>query len=216
VALGAAMLAASHNCGAGCSHPKFADLGIRKPRPARRRPARPNPGATTAQLERRYPELVTIMCERTARYGGGHDANVYAWESQIWADVGLDDSPLLSPTQAQDLAAGFWAKYAPRFEPYFSGVPEVRVLGEAEAVGGARAQALHHRILIDQRCCRAAWLIHEALHLMLPAEQHGGTWASAMVTAWSQEFGINVAHALALAAQHGVTVGRHLARNCHL
>ena len=59
-------------------------------------PDRPDPNATTAALERRHPELVNIMVERSARYGDGRDANVYAWESHIWADAGLDDSPLLS------------------------------------------------------------------------------------------------------------------------
>lgn len=169
-------------------------------------PDRPDPNATTAALERRHPELVNIMVERSARYGDGRDANVYAWESHIWADAGLDDSPLLSPTQAQDFAARLWSRYAPRFGPYFSGVPEIRVLGEAEAVGGARAQALHHRVLVDQCHCSRPWLLHELLHLCVPSEQHGPTWASAMVTAWADEFGIDREHAMRSAREMGLRV----------
>lgn len=100
-----------------------------------------------------------------------------------------------------------WLRYSSNFAPFFVGVPEVRVLSEAEAVGGARAQALHHRILIDARYCRRPWIIHEVAHLCVPGEQHGPIWASAMVEAWQDEFGIDAAHAFALAAQHGVTVG---------
>lgn len=72
-------------------------------------------------LERHYPDLVRIMCERTARFGTGRDSNVYSWESQLWADAGLDQAPLLGATEAQGYAETLWLKYAPRFEPYFSG-----------------------------------------------------------------------------------------------
>jgi hypothetical protein len=150
--------------------------------------------------------LANVLRERSARYGDGRDAKVYAWEEHVWADAGLNDSPLLSATEAQDYAAYLWTGYAPAYSPYFSGVPEIRVMGDAEAVGGARAQALHHRVLIDQPYLRRTWLAHELMHLLVPAEQHGRTWLAGIILLWESEFNVHRSRTLELALMRGVVV----------
>ncbi len=192
---------------AGCTHGSWALYGGRKPAPPRRRPARPDPSATTAELESRFPELVGIMRERTAQYGGdgSTDTAVYQWESECLGD--LDHSGQLSLEQARDYCGRLWRTYAPSFEPYFTASPTICVMSGADVVGGARAQALHHRVLIDEKYLRRTWLAHEVMHLLHVREQDGPGWCAGMIRLWSNEFGVDRDRALGLAGQHGVAVG---------
>jgi hypothetical protein len=62
-------------------------------------------------------------------------------------------------------------------------------------------------VLIDECHCKPAWLAHELMDLLHVHEQHGPAWCTTMIHLWSDEFGVDRFHALALAQQHDVTVG---------
>jgi len=145
-----------HVCSARRDHPGWQDY-MRKARPPPR-PLRPDPTAARAELEARYPSLVRLLWQRTAKYGDGRDASVDEWER---ACLGVHDhAPVLTVAKATDYAARLWSKYSRRYSPYFSAVPQIVILADTESCGGARAQALHHRVLIDKRHCRPSWLAH--------------------------------------------------------
>lgn len=176
---------------------------MRKARPPPR-PLRPDPTAARAELEARYPSLVRLLWQRTAKYGDGRDASVDEWER---ACLGVHDhAPVLTVAKATDYAARLWSKYSRRYSPYFSAVPQIVILADTESCGGARAQALHHRVLIDKRHCRPSWLAHELMHLCHVDEQHGPKWRRAMVGLWEAEFSISPERSTAEAVRLGLDV----------
>jgi len=170
--------------------------------------SRPDPQAAVWQLERRYPDLIDTLRDRTRQFGDGrqpYDQSVYAWECACWPPE-LERASPFGPVQAQRYVDRLWKKYAASLRPYFHASPVVHVLADAGGAGAARANTLRHSISIEQSVCRPAWLAHELMHLFHVHEQHGPGWAAGMVELWEREFDIPRARSLELAARHGVEV----------
>ena len=61
------------------------------------RPERPPAGASTAELECMYPDLVVMLAQRTSLWGDGVDHRAYSWEEDC-----LDQGPLISESEARE------------------------------------------------------------------------------------------------------------------
>jgi hypothetical protein len=191
-------------CRACDSRHAWALDGVRRPS---LKPSRPPAGATQAQLERLYPHMIEAQRKRIAIHDDGYgiaDQAVLEWKSQLCADAGIDDTPLLSQTEAQDIVERVWRTHGSRFQSqlWFTAVPRVRVRPMND-LHVARSWALRHAIYFDQRwpvrvgsrtksancCCRV---------------KCAGAVARCLVQLVTEEFGVDCEHALALAAQHGI------------
>jgi hypothetical protein len=190
-----------HRCGAACSHPQWAGYGSKARPPL---PLRPDPTAPLARLERRYPLLVKRLAERTAR-SDPQRTLVYSWEEIMWHGAGVANDPVLDSAGANAYCARIWEQHSGRFRPWFVGVPLIQVMADNSIVG-ARAQALHHRVLIDQRHCTRPWLIHELAHLLLPERHHDSAWRDVVMRMWVDEIGIPLEHSTAEAVRMGLDV----------
>jgi hypothetical protein len=157
------------------------------------RPERPVPICS-------YPALERIVAERSVRYGDGHDALIYQWETAIEREFGLDREPLLTAADGQGYVERLWSRYSPGLSPYFS-APPILIL---ESRPGAVANCLEHTIRIGPEHCRRSWLIHETIHLCIPEEQHGARWISAMVEVWQREIDVPTGFARELARERGI------------
>jgi hypothetical protein len=172
-----------------------------------RRPVRPPAGVPLERLWQLYPDLVQVQQRRIELYGTGHrveDQLTLGWEAETWKRAGLDDEAPLNAAAAQDYVAHLWARYALDYEPWFSGVPHVRVLHGDDWVNGARSYGLRHCIHIDSHLARRPWLVHETAHFLAPHVMHDAPWQAVVVQMWAGEFGVPVAYSRRLAREGGL------------
>jgi len=184
--------------GCGWCVPRWSLYSGLKAEPLPHRPVRPDPDATTEQLEQSYPDILALLIAREAASDPLRQAT-YAWEESC-----LHQGPLISVIEAQSWLWSMWAKYSKRHRPAFTAPPQLIVEPNRR---GAVMKTLQHRIVLAEGCVRRPWIAHEIGHALNPHEHHGPDWAETMITIWAEEFDIPRSRSLALARQHGVSVG---------
>ena len=117
--------------------------------------------------------------------------------------TGSNRDPLMTGADAQIFVERLWRTYSSALSPYLAAPPVVVVL-YADRLKGARAECLHHRILIDEEHCRRCGLAHETARSRHVDEQHGPGWISTMLTIWRDEFDVPIGFSVDLAREAGI------------
>lgn len=140
-----------------------------------------------------YLDLWREMKEQLTEGDAQRDA-VYAWEKSL-----LDHEPLVQGafTQAsvRDAAAVYlehlWTKYSPRFDPYFPGLPYLRIESfkrvamqspytkRRRRTSSAHARVYTHTIYLTHGGLSRQALVHEVAHLLTWRDRHGPTFCGA-------------------------------------
>ena len=164
-----------------------------------------------------------LLKARRAR-GDPQRRRVYLWQGEVLKH--LQPEPLLGEganrrltqangrTAALGYLAHLWASYAKDFQPYYPGVPYLRVGFATALKRRLRGRAIHMAHAVPQRhsiYCRVeslnrSTLLHEVCHLLVWGDGHGPDFCAALLLLWEREFAVDRTHALTLARRLDVQV----------
>jgi hypothetical protein len=185
-----------------------------------RRVLRPSRGMVDKEFWRQFDS------RRAAR--DSQRRRVYTWEQQILGS--LQREPLLGqvPNQRMTQPAArkaaltylthLWTTYATRFQPYYAGIPYLRVGFAICRRGRRRPRTRHgayavphrHEIYCQLTSLRRSTFVHEVCHLFAWGDGHGAAFCATLVRLWKHEFGIHPQTSLSLAERLRVAVDHSL------
>lgn len=151
---------------------------------------------------------------------------VYAWEQEVHGELEREELlgtlPGCRGVSKQEARTGavayiehLWNSYSPHFEPYFTGMPYLRIgfprslfsiAAAPRKRHAAHASVQKHSIYCKLDALTRSTIVHEVCHLLAWRDRHGPEFCRALVHLWEQEFKIHPTRSRMFAAKHGVQI----------
>jgi hypothetical protein len=144
---------------------------------------------------------------------------VYKWErAVVTSRTPLQAGAITQRTVRSEAVAylnHLWSTYSPQFDPFFPGMPNLRLGSLKRACDFpwhdasrliAHANAQTHTIYLSCEAFDRESLAHETAHLLAWQDRHGPIFCGALLRIWNGEFGIDRNCAMGFAARLGVAV----------